>query len=183
MKEQLYFAGSGGQGVLSAGKMFSEAIMNEGKQITYFPAYGSAVRGGTSNVTICVSDQPIACPVVIPGKVSIGVYFNQPSMDAFESYVAPGGILLYNSSLIAEPTKRTDLRLYSLPANQLAEQAGSVKSVNMVMLGALMQLTGICSCEAMYAILDEVFTGSKQKFAAVNRAAIKAGMDHMQGVH
>lgn len=180
MKEQMFFAGSGGQGVLSAGKMFSEAIMEEGKEITYFPAYGSAVRGGTSNVTVCVSDKPIACPVVIPGKVSTGVYFNQPSLDAFEDYIIPGGLLLYNSSLINRKPVREDIRIYEVPANALAEKAGSVKAVNMVMVGALLEITGICSCETMFRILDHVFTGAKAKLAVVNRNAIKAGMEYIR---
>lgn len=183
MREQLYFAGSGGQGILSTGKMFSEAIMREGREVTFFPAYGSAVRGGTSNVTICVSDVPIACPVVIPGKVSIGMYFNQPSLDVFEDYIQPGGILLYNVSLVERKPMRTDIRTYGIPANQIAEKVGSIKSVNMVMLGALLSLTGICGCETMYQILDDVFTGAKKSLAAVNRSAIKEGMDYMQNVN
>jgi|GEM_PF-1002498 len=180
MKELIFFAGSGGQGVLSAGKMFSEAVMEEGKQITYFPAYGSAVRGGTSNVTVCVSDRPIACPVVIPGKVSVGVYFNPDSMDAFESYILPGGTLLYNDSLIHRAPARSDIRYFHVPANRIAEESGSIKSVNMVMLGALLALTGICSCETMYRILDGVFTGPKKKLAEINRSAIKAGAEYMR---
>lgn len=183
MKEQLYFAGSGGQGILSVGKMFSEAIMLEGKEISYFPAYGSAVRGGTSNVTICVSDKPIACPVVIPGKVSTGMYFNQPSMDSFESYIQPGGNLLYNSSLISRVPVREDIHSYAVPANKIAQEVGSQKSVNMVMLGALLALTGICSCETMYHILDEVFSGPKKALAEVNRKAIKAGFEYMQTIN
>jgi 2-oxoglutarate ferredoxin oxidoreductase subunit gamma len=180
MKELIFFAGSGGQGVLSAGKMFSEAVMEEGKQITYFPSYGSAVRGGTSNVTVCVSDSPIACPVVIPGKVSVGVYFNLESMDAFEDYVVPGGMLLYNESLVSRAPTRTDIRYFSVPANRIAESIGGIKSVNMVMLGALLALTGICNCETMYGILDELFVGSKKKFAEINRNALKAGMEYMR---
>ena len=180
MKEQLFFAGSGGQGVLSAGKMFAEAVMLEGKELTYFPAYGSAVRGGTSNVTVCVSDQPIACPVVIPGRVSVGVYFNLQSMDAFESYLKEDGLLVYNSTLIDRKPERTDVRAYAVPATALAEQCGSPKSVNMVMLGALMELTGICGAETMDHILDEVFTGSKAKLADVNKKAMRAGMDYVR---
>lgn len=183
MKEQLFFAGSGGQGILSVGKMFSEAIMEEGKEISYFPAYGSAVRGGTSNVTVCVSDKPIACPVVIPGRVSTGIYFNQLSMDSFESYIHSGGNLLYNSSLITRAPERQDIHCYGIPANKIAEEVGNEKSVNMVMLGALLALTGICSCETMYRILDEVFSGPKKKLAEVNRKAIKAGLDYMQTIN
>lgn len=182
MKEQIIMAGSGGQGVLSAGKMIAEAFMEEGKEITYFPTYGSAVRGGTSNVTITVSEKRIACPVAIPDRVTIGIIFNQESLDKYEPYLKAGALLLYNTSLIAKEPSRTDVRCCGVPANKLAEEAGSAKCVNMVMLGALIGLTGICNCETLYRLVDQVFTGTKVKLAAINRKAIKAGMTYIQSI-
>jgi Pyruvate/2-oxoacid:ferredoxin oxidoreductase gamma subunit len=54
------FAGFGGQGVLSMGLNLAQAAMLEGRYVTYLPAYGARVRGGTANCTISVSDEEIA---------------------------------------------------------------------------------------------------------------------------
>ena len=57
------FAGFGGQGVLSMGLSLAQAAMREGKAVTYLPAYGAEVRGGTAHCTVATSDEEIASPV------------------------------------------------------------------------------------------------------------------------
>ena len=58
------FAGFGGQGILSAGKMAAEAALYEGKEVSWFPSYGPEMRGGTANCSVVFSDEPIGSPVV-----------------------------------------------------------------------------------------------------------------------
>ena len=180
MKEQIIMAGSGGQGILSSGKMIAEAFMEEGREITHFPTYGSAVRGGSSSVTITVSDRRIACPVAVPGKITIEVIFNEESLRKYERYLIKDGLLVYNTSLIPDGPTRADIRAHGIPANQLAEEAGSAKCINMVMLAALIGITGICTAETMYRLVDEVFTGAKARLAMVNKKAIQLGVDYVQ---
>lgn len=180
MKEQMIMAGSGGQGILSSGKMIAEAFMEEGREITHFPTYGSAVRGGSSSVTITVSDRRIACPVAVPGKITIEVIFNEESLRKYEPYLAENGLLVYNTSLIPNGPSRGDIRAYGVPGNRLAEEAGSTRCINMVMLGALIGITGICNCETMYRLVDEVFTGAKAKLAVINKRAIQLGLEYVK---
>ena len=49
-------AGFGGQGILSMGLNLAEAAMREGRNVTYLPAYGAEVRGGTANCTVAIAD-------------------------------------------------------------------------------------------------------------------------------
>ena len=56
MKEELFIAGFGGQGVLSMGKILAYSGLMEGKEVSWMPAYGPEQRGGTANVTVIVSD-------------------------------------------------------------------------------------------------------------------------------
>ena len=75
---KIIFAGFGGQGVLSMGLNLAQAAMLDGKYVTYLPAYGAEVRGGTANCTVSISDEEIASPIASsPGYV---VAMNQPSM-------------------------------------------------------------------------------------------------------
>ena len=54
------FAGFGGQGILSAGKMAAEAALYEGKEVSWFPSYGPEMRGGTANCSVVFSDEGFA---------------------------------------------------------------------------------------------------------------------------
>ncbi len=56
MKTRMFFAGSGGQGILLMGQMIAKAAMLEGREVTFMPSYGPEMRGGTANCTVIISD-------------------------------------------------------------------------------------------------------------------------------
>ena len=64
MKQEIIISGFGGQGVLSMGKILAYAALMEGKEVTWMPAYGPEQRGGTANVTVIISDEPISSPIL-----------------------------------------------------------------------------------------------------------------------
>jgi 2-oxoglutarate ferredoxin oxidoreductase subunit gamma len=90
--------------------------------------------------------------------------------------------LLYNSSLIEEAPSRDDVRVIPVPANRLAQDAGSLKVANMVMLGAYIAATGIYKLEDVIAALKKVFGPSKEKFIPMNEEALKKGMEVAEAV-
>jgi len=104
MKNSVIMAGFGGQGILLIGNMLAYAGLEEGKHVTYMPAYGVEMRGGTANCTVVVSDEPIGSPIV--GKPDAAIVMNLPSLKKFESWIKPGGTLLFNTSLVS-PEKQT----------------------------------------------------------------------------
>ena len=59
MTGDIIMAGFGGQGILMIGNLLALTAMEEGKHVTYFPAYGVEMRGGTANCTVVVSDEEI----------------------------------------------------------------------------------------------------------------------------
>ena len=103
------FAGFGGQGVLSMGLSLAQAAMREGKHVTYLPAYGAEVRGGTANCTVAISDEEIASPVASSPEFVVAM--NQPSMVRFQHRLQSGGMLLLNSSLIDAQVMRGDIEV------------------------------------------------------------------------
>ena len=90
MIQKLFFAGSGGQGVILMGQMTAYAAMYENKEVTFLPSYGPEMRGGTANCTVVISDKPVSCPLVYEADVVVAM--NLPSMTRFESLVKPGGM-------------------------------------------------------------------------------------------
>lgn len=166
------FAGFGGQGVLLMGYVLSHGAMLKGLNVTYLPAYGAEMRGGTANCTVTISDEEIASPVASESDVLVAM--NPPSLDRFEPQVRSRGIVLVNSSLISRSVSRKDVKEIRVDSVALAREVGSERAANMVMLGALVGVTGILTVEELIKGMAKATEG-KEKFFDVNKAAIERG--------
>ena len=109
MKKEIIISGFGGQGVLSMGKILAYSGLMEDKEVTWMPAYGPEQRGGTANVTVIVSDDPISSPIL--SSFDVAVVLNQPSLDKFLPKIKSGGILIYDSYGIINPPSRDDISI------------------------------------------------------------------------
>jgi 2-oxoglutarate ferredoxin oxidoreductase subunit gamma len=168
-------AGFGGQGILMIGNLLSIAAMEEGRHVTYFPAYGVEMRGGTANCTVVISDEEIGSPVV--GRPKACVIMNGPSLGKYLPSIGEGGDLVINSSLV-DPAKvaRADVRLLSIPANDIArEVVGSQQLASMVALGAYVTVTGVVEMQTLFDCLPKVISKKYEKFIPLNVNALKEG--------
>ena len=179
MNLQMIFAGFGGQGVLLMGQLIAYAGMVMGKEVSWMPSYGPEMRGGSANCSVVVSDDPVGSPRVEDADVVVAM--NKPSLAVFEKSVVPGGLLIYNSSLIDVKPTRTDIRVAGIPANDIAAGLGSAKVTNMVMLGAVAQLTGDFTVEELVDAMRHKFGPSKEHMMPKNREAIERGMAAAKG--
>jgi len=168
------FAGFGGQGVLSMGLNLAQAAMAEGRNVTYLPAYGVEVRGGTANCTVAISDEEIASPVASSPEFVVAM--NQPSVMRFQNQIESGGVLLFNSSLVEAEISRGDIEIVRVPASSIAEELGSPRSANMVMLGAFTKKSNLVSPSTLIEELGKTMK-RKGKLLAVNKKALMAGYD------
>ncbi len=168
------FAGFGGQGVLSMGLNLAQAAMVEGKNVTYLPSYGAEVRGGTANCTVAISDEDIASPVA--SSPEFIVVMNKPSLVKFQNLLQSGGVLFINSSLVDAEITRGDIEVIRVPANTIAEELGSPKSANMVMLGAFIKKSNLVSLETVIEELKNVLK-KKKNLIDINTKALKTGYD------
>ena len=169
-------AGFGGQGVM--GKILVEAGLKEGKNVSWLPSYGPEMRGGTANCSVIVSDEPVGAPTVTEATAVIAM--NKPSLDKFEKDVIPGGLLLINSSLIDAKATRDDIKVYYIPANDIAGELGTDKIANMVMLGAYLKASNAAKEDTIMEYIAEVFSGKKAKVIPLNKEALKRGADYIK---
>jgi len=171
------FSGFGGQGVLMMGYVLAVAGMQEDRHVTFLPAYGAEVRGGTANCTVVVSDQEIASPVA--SSPDFVVAMNYPSMLKYQNMVRRGGTMFLNSDLISEMPQRSDVTIVKVPANALAHELGNDRVLNMVMLGAVVRVTGIVSFPALAEAVGTALEGKKQSLIDVNRKALERGAQYI----
>lgn len=156
------------------GVNLAEAAMQEGKNVTYLPSYGAEVRGGTANCTVAISDDEIASPVASSPDFVIAL--NQPSALRFQNQIQSGGLFFVNSSLVEAEMSRGDITVIKVPANKIAEELGSSRSANMVMLGAFIKKSGVVSLESIIEALAQTL-GGKKKLLDINEKALRAGYD------
>ena len=181
MQLEIVISGFGGQGALFAGQLLAYAGMENGKYVTWIPSYGPEMRGGTANCTVVVSDEPIGSPLVNHPAAVIAL--NLPSVDKYEGLIKPGGLLIYNSSLVERPVYRTDMRVISVPANDISHEetsaltgdSGDPRLANVVMLGALVQATGILPLAAIEAALEAHLPQRHMRWLEPNKIALRRG--------
>jgi 2-oxoglutarate ferredoxin oxidoreductase subunit gamma len=169
---EVLMAGFGGQGMLLSGKLLAYAAMSKGKEVSWLPSYGPEMRGGTANVTVCISDKPVGSPYIASPRALL--VMNRPSLDKFAPKVKPGGLIVVNSSLVHVPADRADCTVIYIPANELAIQAGTARAANLVMLGAYVGWSGVVEEETAIQMIEKEFA-KKAKFIPANVAAFKLG--------
>ena len=177
MTEKIIIAGFGGQGVMSMGQMLAYSGMNENKEVSWLPSYGPEMRGGTANCQVIVSDDPIAAPIISTADTVIAM--NLPSLDKFESRVKVGGNLFINSSLIERKSKRDDINVYYINANELALELGNSRVAGMTVIGAYLKVTNIVKEETVAESLKKVLGQGKLDLIPVNVDAMHKGAEQV----
>ena len=176
MTKKILFSGFGGQGVLMMGYVLGVSAMRDGKNVTYLPSYGAEVRGGTANCTVVVSDEEIFSPVA--SSPDYAVIMNKPSLVRYESALKASGIIILNSSLVDRDPLRDDVEVVRIPANDIAKELGSDRTINMIMLGAFVAKTGITTLDSIMKGLTEIVKGKKASVMDLNRKGLDRGAEY-----
>jgi 2-oxoglutarate ferredoxin oxidoreductase subunit gamma len=173
MQTDILISGFGGQGALFAGQVLAYASLDAGMQVTWIPSYGPEMRGGTAHCTVIIADEEIGSPLVRNPMAVIAL--NLPSYDKYEPLVRAGGVLLVNKSLAARPARRTDIRVLEIAANEIAEELGSPKLANLVMVGALLAATHVLTVEAVEQALTQHLPARHKQLLEANHLALHRG--------
>ena len=131
------------------------------------------MRGGTANCSVVISDEMIISPIVLEPTVLIAM--NAPSLDKFLPNVIPGGKVFVNSSIVDKKVDRTDVDSYYIPTMEMAQHLGNLRVANMVMLGAVNEVTDLLEEDTIREMLSLLFTGSKADLVELNINALRMG--------
>ncbi len=158
------------------GDILAQAALIEGLHVTWMPAYGVEMRGGTANCTIVVSDKKIGSP--IPSHPHSLIAMNKPSLTKFSPSIIRGGIIVYNGSYMKpEDISRPDVEAIRVNANEEALELGNIRVASMIALGALIQKTRIVKHESLKEALGEILPHSKKRFLEINKRALDRGKE------
>ena len=175
MERNIMMAGFGGQGVMTMGKLLAEATCEATDlKVSFFPSYGAAMRGGTANCFVVISDDEIGAPVCY--NLEDLIVMNGPSLHAFIQNVKPGGNLFINSTIVTDPIERDDVTVISAPVTQMAIDLKNEKALNVIMLGVYVGYTEAVPEEVIIKGIEHKFE-AKPKLIAPNVDAFMKGLE------
>ena len=170
------FAGFGGQGILTLGLFLAQIGMRAGHQVSWFPAYGPEMRGGTANCSVNITGSRIGSPLV--DHPNVLVVMNQPSLEAFEKTTVDGGVILVDTSIVEGRPDGDRLKAVLIPASEMADEVGTPKVANVVMLGALCAATGAFPPDFVESTLRTVI--KKKALIEMNLQAFRKGYEFVK---
>ena len=155
------------------GKVLAEAAMREGKFLTWLPAYGAEVRGGTSYCMVTVSSRPIGNPYI--PRVDSLIIMNQPSLKKFMPRLKTGGLMIINSSLVAGVAKKKTNLILRCPFSETASELGNLKVANMVALGCYLGKKKTVGINTVIRVIKEIAPPTKKGLVKINQEAVRSG--------
>ena len=177
-RREVIVAGFGGQGIALTGQLIAAAATAEGRNTVWTPAHGPEMRGGESNCSVVVADEPIGSPVVAhPDTVII---MDRQSLTKLQGVVSSGGLMMINSSLAPGRPRRKRLRVHQVPATHLAEELGDTRVANVVMLGAFIELDHLVASASVRQALRALLPERRRKLLELNEQALERGMRYIR---
>ncbi len=164
-------AGFGGQGILLLGQMMAEMGMREELEVAWLPSYGPEMRSGSAHCHVTLAHERIGSPLISHPQVLVAM--NEISLKKFGPQVAHGGLIFYNRDRVPEDFSMDHARVICLPASEIADQIGSAKVANVVMLGAILEETECLSPETAMRVIED--TVRNPKLLELDRKALEAG--------
>ena len=184
--KNVMIVGVGGQGSLLASKLLGRLLLSKGYDIKVSEVHGMSQRGG-SVVTYVRYGDKVYSPVIDKGEADYIVSFELLEAARWTEFLKPGGKIIVNTQQInpmpviigaaqypenlLEKMQQAGLDVDGLDALSLAEQAGSSKAVNIVLMGHLSRYFDFTEEEWMDAIDQSV----PAKFLELNKTAFRLG--------
>ncbi len=187
-KINVMIVGVGGQGTLLASRLLGAALGADGSDIKVSEVHGMSQRGG-SVVTYVRADETVHSPVIEEGEADIILAFEQLEAARWLPYLKSGGVMIVNDQkLLPMPVvtgamqypedltgklKAAGIKMVVVDALALATEAGSVKSVNVVLIGVMAKAMGFSS----ELWLDAIKSTVPERFLQLNLKAFELGFN------
>ncbi len=185
MTYDIILAGVGGQGVLSIATIIARAAMIDGLSVRQSEVHGMSQRGGGVQAHMRIADGSISSDLVPLGGADMILAMEPIEGLRYLSYLKPDGILVTAAEPFVNISDYPDVEgvletIRKLPksrivrAEELAREAGNLKSVNMVLIGAASSSLPV-SEKALAKSVEDTFAKKDPRLVEVNMKALKLG--------
>ena len=172
-KSRIVFSGTGGQGVITAAIIIAEsAVLHENLNAVQTQAYGPEARGGAARSDVIISNSEIFFPKV--NQPNYLVCLSQQAYNKYSSIIRPGGTLMVDSRYV-KTHKKVDANQVELPMYmRVKEKIGNPIVLNICMLGAFIEITGLVRKESILKLLESRIP---KDFLDMNKKALELGIN------
>lgn len=166
---EIRIAGSGGQGLILAGKMLADALASTGRRVAQSQTYEPTSRGGFCNTDLVIAQGEVDFPLTtkLDGLVLLDRVAVKPSWPLLK----PDAVVISDTRLCPD-VPESGHRVYRLPLSRRAIDLGSERVANIVALGALAAITGVSDRKALE---QAVRSETPRSFLDLNLDALAAG--------
>jgi 2-oxoglutarate ferredoxin oxidoreductase subunit gamma len=169
---EVRISGLGGQGVVLAGQILGRAAVYDGKHVVQTQSYGAEARGSAAKSEVIISDSKIGFPKV--RKCDILVAMSQNAVEKHLKDLKEKGVLIADEDTV-EHIPKTKAKVFRIPATRVAEtELKSRIYTNVVLLGALVRITGIVTAESIEKAIGDVVP---QESLEKNLKGFKRGLE------
>lgn len=175
-ERELVLSGIGGQGIQLAAQVVARAAIAEGREVQLFGSYGGMMRGGNTEATVVVGDEPVEAPPTV-GSTWSAILMHHDYVEPTLARLRPGSIVLRNSTVYEGELTVDGVELFDVPATELAVGVGNVMAATMVMTGAYAKRTGLVAMASLEAAVAESLPSYRVKHVDLNVRALHAGWE------
>jgi len=186
MEREVMLTGIGGQSVQLAAQILARASLREGLHAMFLGTYGGTMRGGNTDSTVIIGDAPIESPPIVSSTWAALVMHHQ-FWQPLREKLRPNSIVVLNSTLfesdceLGDPSSRglddSTLRVFEVPATQIATDLGNALGASLVLLGAFVSLTRLLGLDSLIEAMRESIPSYRRQHVAANETALKVGFD------
>ena len=166
---EIRIGGTGGQGLILCAKMLADALSATGKHVAQSQTYEPTSRGGFCNSDLVISEGEVDFPLAT--AVDYLVLLDQLAVKPSWGLLKPGALVIADTRLCPELPAGSH-RAYHLALSRTAIELGSERVTNIVALGALAALAGLCERKALE---QTVRAETPKSFLDLNLDALAAG--------
>lgn len=176
MEREILLTGIGGQGVQLAARILALGAMTDGREVMSLGTYGGTMRGGNTDSTVVVADEPIGSPPIVARSWS-ALVMHPRYFDAVRTKLRPDAVVVYDTSLAEGELDGGDARVFGVDASALSKQAEAGRSNSIVLLGAYCGLTGLVSLDALNAAMKVAVPPYRHDRLEANGRALAIGYE------
>lgn len=176
MERELLFTGIGGQGVQLAANVLARAAAREDRHVMLLGTYGGTMRGGPTDSTLVVGDEPLAAPPIVSRTWS-ALVMHHAFWEPARRKLRPRAVVVLNTSLFRGEVDRREQRVFDVPATQIATELGSPLGASLVLAGAYAQVTSLVGIASLVAAIRDCLPPYRLQHLEANEKALQAGFE------
>lgn len=182
---KIALAGEGGQGIQSVAQILADAANDEGKEALYIPNFGVEQRGGVSIAYCQISEERIGAPKFETGDIVIAL--SGRAVKRTQQYVGPKTVFVYDTSIedVEEYLPKNALKVLPIPALKVSKEELHPRVFNVVILGAMLQATGVLTLDQAKKALEKKLGYKFEKnpeLRELNFKALERGVELVKGI-